>query len=118
MEMAAAQKKRTWTDEQRQRYNAYQRDYRRRNPDKTHKWQRDYILRKAARLKAEAERSELQVGNVVTNTDTNRANNTFFGYCHLCEEVSEVEGQHVRGMILWQCPCCGAYNEEEDNDGD
>lgn len=42
--------------------------------------------------------------------------NTFFGYCHLCEEVSEVEGQHVRGMIVWQCPCCGAWNEEEDTD--
>lgn len=45
--------------------------------------------------------------------------NTFFGYCHICEEVSEVEGQRVRGMILWQCPCCGAWNEiEEGQDAD
>lgn len=41
------------TDEQRQRYNAYQREYRQRNPDKARRWQQDYILRKAARLAAE-----------------------------------------------------------------
>jgi hypothetical protein len=41
------------TAEQRDHYNAYQRDYRRRNPDKVQRWQQDYILRKAARLAAE-----------------------------------------------------------------
>lgn len=41
------------TDEQRQRYNAYQRAYRQRNPDKVRRWQQDYILRAAARLAAE-----------------------------------------------------------------
>ena len=43
--------------------------------------------------------------------------NTFFGYCHLCEEVSEItETQRRNGMILWECPVCGAYNDEEDTD--
>lgn len=41
------------TEEQRSHYNAYQRDYRRRNPDKVQRWQRDYIMRKAAKLAAE-----------------------------------------------------------------
>ena len=46
--------------------------------------------------------------------------NTFFGYCHLCEEVSEItETQRRDGMILWECPVCGAYNEiEEGQDAD
>lgn len=46
-------RRRARTDEQREAYNAYQRDYRRRNPDKARQWQRDYIMRKAARLAAE-----------------------------------------------------------------
>lgn len=47
-------RQRARTDEQREAYNAYQRAYRRRNPDKARQWQRDYIIRKAARLVAEA----------------------------------------------------------------
>ncbi len=40
---------------------------------------------------------------------------TFFGYCHLCEEVSEVtDAQERNGMIMWQCPVCGCYNEIEE----
>jgi len=46
-------RRRARTVEQREAYNAYQRDYRRRNPDKARQWQRDYIMRKAARLAAE-----------------------------------------------------------------
>lgn len=40
------------TEEQRARFNAYQRDYRRRNPDKARAWRESYIIRKAARLAA------------------------------------------------------------------
>lgn len=43
-------KTRVMSDEARARYNEYQRDYRRRNPDKVRMWQRKYIIRKAARL--------------------------------------------------------------------
>ena len=44
---------------------------------------------------------------------------TFFGYCHLCEEVSEItDAQFRNGMIMWQCPVCGCYNEEEADDAD
>ena len=46
-------RRRTRTVEQRERYNAYQREYRQRNPDKARRWQRDYIMRKAARLAVE-----------------------------------------------------------------
>ena len=48
----------TRTDEQREAFNAYQRDYRRRNPDKTQKWRNDYIIRKAERLMKEAATNE------------------------------------------------------------
>lgn len=41
------------TDEQKQRFYAYLRDYRAKNPDKVRKWREDYILRKAQRLLAE-----------------------------------------------------------------
>lgn len=47
------ERRRARTAEQREAYNAYQREYRRRNPDKARQWQRDYIIRKAARLTAE-----------------------------------------------------------------
>jgi len=41
------------TDAQRTAYNAYQRRYRAEHPDAVKRWQRDYIMRKAARLAAE-----------------------------------------------------------------
>lgn len=37
----------------RDRYNAYQREYRRTHPDKARAWRDTYILRKAARIMAE-----------------------------------------------------------------
>ena len=43
------------TEEQRNAYNAYQREYRRRNPDKTRRWRDDYTIRKAAKLQEEKE---------------------------------------------------------------
>lgn len=46
-------KTRVMSNEARARYNAYQRDYRRRNPDKTRRWRDAYIIRRAARLAAE-----------------------------------------------------------------
>ena len=51
-------RRRVLTAEQREAYNAYQRDYRRRNPDKARLWQQNYILRKAARLAAEQAQAE------------------------------------------------------------
>ena len=43
------------TEQQRQYYRAYQREYRARNKAKTQKWRNDYIIRKAAKLTAEKE---------------------------------------------------------------
>lgn len=47
--------KRTYTDEQRQRNAAYLREYRKRNPDKVRAWRDRYVLKRAAKLQAEAE---------------------------------------------------------------
>lgn len=47
-------RQRARTDEQRAKYNEYQKLYRQRNPERVKRWQRDYIMRKAARLAAEA----------------------------------------------------------------
>lgn len=41
------------TEEQRQRWREYTRNYRRANPDKVRQWRLNYIKRKAARLLAE-----------------------------------------------------------------
>lgn len=50
-----AKKKRTYTDEQRERNAARLREYRKARPDKVRAWRDAYILRRAARLQAEAE---------------------------------------------------------------
>lgn len=52
------------TDAKREQYNAYQREYRRRNPDKARQWRDAYIMRKAARLAAEAAGQALGGGDV------------------------------------------------------
>jgi len=47
--------------EARERFNAYQREYQRtyrqRNPEKVRKWRDTYIIKKAARLQAEAQQA-------------------------------------------------------------
>ena len=47
--------KRIRNDEQRERYNAYQREYRARNPERVRAWREAYYIRKAAKLTAQAE---------------------------------------------------------------
>lgn len=47
--------KRTLTPEQRQRNNEYVKRYRHAHPEKVAQWRDSYILRRAARLQAEAE---------------------------------------------------------------
>lgn len=47
-------RQRARTDEQREAYNAYQRRYRAEHRDKARQWQTNYIIRRAARLAAEA----------------------------------------------------------------
>lgn len=44
---------RVFTDDQRKRWNDYQRAYRAANPDKAKKWHEDYIMRQAVKLAAE-----------------------------------------------------------------
>ena len=46
-------RKRTYTDEQRQRNAAYLRQYRAAHPDKVKAWRRNYIIKAAQRLQAE-----------------------------------------------------------------
>lgn len=43
------------TDEQRRKWNEYNRKYRHEHPEKVKKWNDDYIIRKAAKLAAETE---------------------------------------------------------------
>lgn len=50
------------TDESKQRFYAYLRDYRAKNPDKVRKWREAYILRKAQRLLAERGAGDLGGG--------------------------------------------------------
>ena len=50
--------KRVLTPEQRERNASYLRAYRARNPERVRAWRNNYILRKAARLLAEAEQAE------------------------------------------------------------
>ena len=52
-----AEKKRTFTPEQRQRWNEYSRQYRAENPEKVRRWTQNYILRKAEKLRAEMEKN-------------------------------------------------------------
>ncbi len=47
-------RRRARTVEQREAYNAYQRRYRAEHRDKARQWQTNYIIRRAARLAAEA----------------------------------------------------------------
>lgn len=47
--------KRVYSDEQRQRNREYLRAYRAAHPDKVKAWRDAYIVRRAARLRAEAE---------------------------------------------------------------
>lgn len=46
------------TEEARQRYRAYQRQYRRTHKDRVRKWQDNYVIRKAAKLAAEGVTSD------------------------------------------------------------
>lgn len=47
--------KRTYTDEQRRARAEYMRRYRREHPDAARRWRDSYILRRAEKLRAEAE---------------------------------------------------------------
>lgn len=46
------------TDEQRQRHNEYQRQYRQANPDRVKRWRERYLLRAAERLMANGGQGE------------------------------------------------------------
>ena len=48
------------TEEQREKWNAYMRSYRRKNKERVRGWRNAYILRAADRLRAEAAREEAQ----------------------------------------------------------
>lgn len=48
-------RKRVFTEAQRERNNAYLREYRAKNRERVAQWRRNYILRAADRLRAEAE---------------------------------------------------------------
>lgn len=49
------ERRRNMSEEQREAYNAYQRRYRAQHRDKARQWQQDYIIRKAAKLIAAKE---------------------------------------------------------------
>ena len=44
--------KNTMSEEARAKWNAYQKEYRRKNPERARQWTHNYILKKAARLQA------------------------------------------------------------------
>ena len=48
------------TQEQREKWNAYMRAYRRKNPERVKGWRNAYIVRKADRLRAELAREGAQ----------------------------------------------------------
>lgn len=48
-------KRKPMTDEQRHKWNEYNRNYRKAHPEKVRNWQDNYIIRKAEKLKAEQE---------------------------------------------------------------
>lgn len=52
--MGETTNRRTFTDEQRRAMAEYQRRYRREHPDAARRWRDSYILRRAAKLQAEA----------------------------------------------------------------
>ena len=53
-----ASRKRILTDEQRERLNAYARQYRAANPDRVRKWRENYACTVAERVKAQQEQLE------------------------------------------------------------
>lgn len=52
---STAKRRRTYTDEQRARNAEYLRRYRAEHPDAARRWRETYILRKAEKLRAQAE---------------------------------------------------------------
>lgn len=55
MDFKTSRPRRTYTDAQRQHMREYMRAYRAAHPEKTRAWRDAYILRRAAKLQAQAE---------------------------------------------------------------